>query len=189
MRAKHSLPENKKLIVIGATKLNDPVKGFKYLRQALSILAKKRDDLFLIMFGDIKNAPSFLSDMPIEYRSMGLMSDPSLIAQLYAAADMTVVSSMYETFGQTLIESMACGCPGVSFNNSGQTDIIEHKVNGYLAAYKDAEDLAAGIVWVLDNTERLHLPEACIEKVQTNYTESIVANKYIALYTELLAKQ
>jgi glycosyltransferase involved in cell wall biosynthesis len=189
MRTKHLLPENKRIILIGAYKLNDPVKGFEYLRRALSILVKKRDDLFLIMFGEIKNDPSFLSDMPVEYCSMGLLTDASVIAQLYSAADVTVVPSMYETFGQTLIESMACGCPVVSFNNSGQTDIIDHKVNGYLASYKEAEDLAAGIAWVLDNSEKLHLSEACIEKVQDNYTESIVAAKYIALYKELLTAQ
>ena len=34
---------------------------------------------------------------------MGSLSDPSMIAKLYAAADVTVVASLYETFGQTII--------------------------------------------------------------------------------------
>ena len=74
-----------------------------------------------------------------------------MIAKLYAAADVTVVASLYETFGQTIIEGMACGCPAVSFDNSGQTDIINHLENGYLAKYKDTDDLATGIKWVIDN--------------------------------------
>jgi glycosyltransferase involved in cell wall biosynthesis len=127
-----------------------------------------------------------LSGIPVEYAFMGQISDSSLIAHLYASADVTVVPSYYETFGQTLIESMACGCPAVSFDNSGQTDVIDHKINGYLAKYKDVEDLAAGIEWVLENTERSGLSDACIERVKEHYSESVVANKYINLYKKLL---
>jgi glycosyltransferase involved in cell wall biosynthesis len=186
MRNKYSFPQTKKIILMGAAKINDPIKGFEYLRESLLLLKKRRDDLFLILFGEVKNDSSFLSGIPVDYAFMGQISDSSLIARLYASADVTVVPSYYETFGQTLVESMACGCPAVSFDNSGQTDIIEHKINGYLAKYKDAEDLAAGIEWVLENTEKLRLADTCIEKVRENYSESVVAGKYINLYRNLL---
>jgi glycosyltransferase involved in cell wall biosynthesis len=186
VREQFSFPQTKKIILMGAVKINDPIKGFDRLQQALQILSEKREDIFLVLFGEIKNSPSFLSAIPVEYVSMGRLSDVSMIARLYAAADVTVVPSSYETFGQTLIESMACGCPVVSFNNSGQTDIINHKINGYLAKYKDADDLATGIEWVLENTERLGLSEACVKKVKENYSEPVVAGKYIMLYTALL---
>ena len=80
---------------------------------------------------------------------------------------------------------MACDCPAVSFDNSGQTDIINHLENGYLAKYKDTDDLATGIKWVIDNRESLRLDEACIRKVHDCYKESIIAKKYIALYQSL----
>jgi glycosyltransferase involved in cell wall biosynthesis len=186
IRSKYSFPCEKKIILMGAAKINDQIKGFEYLQQALLLLRKKRDDLFLVLFGDVKNNLSFFSGIPIEYRFMGVLSNPSMIAQLYASADVTVVPSLYETFGQTLIEAMACGCPVVSFDNSGQTDIIDHKVNGYLAKYKDVEDLASGIKWILENKDTVNLSKACLTKVQKNYTESIVAKKYIDLYKQLL---
>jgi glycosyltransferase involved in cell wall biosynthesis len=186
MRSKYSFPQERKIIIMGAAKINDPIKGFKYLQQALRLLNKTRKDIFLVLFGEVKNESAFLSEIPVEYTYLGVLSEPSRIAQLYASADVTVVPSYYETFGQTLIESMACGCPTVSFNNSGQTDIVEHKVNGYLATFQDVNDLAAGIEWVLENTEKLNLSEACVKKVKENYSESVVADKYIALYTNLL---
>jgi glycosyltransferase involved in cell wall biosynthesis len=185
MRSKCSFPRTKKIILLGAAKIDDPIKGFEYLQQALLFLKKKRKDLFLILFGKVKNEKSFLADVPVEYAFMGQISDPSLIAQLYASADVTVVPSYYETFGQTLIESMACGCPAVSFDNSGQTDIIDHKINGYLTKYKDVEDLAAGIEWVLENGDSAKLSEACLKKVRENYSESVVAGKHIDLYAKL----
>ena len=39
-----------------------------------------------------------MSEIPISYVWMGSLSDPSMIAKLYAAADVTVVASLYETF-------------------------------------------------------------------------------------------
>jgi glycosyltransferase involved in cell wall biosynthesis len=186
MRNKYSFPQEKKIIIMGAAKINDPIKGFNILRQTLFLLKKKREDLLLVLFGEIKENASFLSDIPIEYVYMGSLSNMSVIAELYATADVAVVTSYYETFGQTLIESMACGCPVVCFNNSGQTDIVNHQINGYLTKYKDAEDLAAGIEWVLENTEKSGLSEACIKKVKENYSESVVANQYISLYEDLL---
>lgn len=186
-----SLPLNKKIILLGAARINDPIKGFEYLVKALSILkeGEGEGDYFLVLFGGIKGDDSFLSEIPIPYVWMGSLSDPSMIAKLYAAADVTVVASLYETFGQTIIEGMACGCPAVSFDNSGQTDIINHLENGYLAKYKDTDDLATGIKWVIDNRESLRLDEACIRKVHDCYKESIIAKKYIALYQSLCNKR
>lgn len=182
-----SLPLDKKIILMGAARINDPIKGFEYLVKALSVLKERygEEDYFLVLFGGIKGDDSFLSEIPIPYVWMGSLSDPSMIAKLYAAADVTVVASLYETFGQTIIEGMACGCPAVSFDNSGQTDIINHLENGYLAKYKDTDDLATGIKWVIDNRESLRLDEACIRKVHDCYQESVVAGRYIDLYRSL----
>jgi glycosyltransferase involved in cell wall biosynthesis len=46
--------------------------------------------------------------------------------------------------------------------------------------------LATGIEWVLENTEKLGLSDACVKKVEENYSEAVVAKKYISLYTDLL---
>jgi glycosyltransferase involved in cell wall biosynthesis len=46
--------------------------------------------------------------------------------------------------------------------------------------------LAAGIEWVLENTEKLNLSDACVKKVEENYSESVVASQYVALYANLL---
>lgn len=186
-----SLPLDKKIILMGAARINDPIKGFEYLVEALSLLKERKggEDYFLVLFGGIKGDDAFLSEIPIPYVWMGSLSDPSQIARLYAAADVTVVASLYETFGQTIIEGMACGCPAVSFDNSGQTDIISHLGNGYLARYKDTDDLATGIQWVIDHRESSRLDEACIRKVHDCYQESVIAQKYIALYQSLCNKR
>ena len=68
-----------------------------------------------------------------------------------------VVPSKIETFGQTATESLACGTPVVAFNDTGLSDIIEHKKSGYLAKYLNEIDLANGISWVLENSYKNNL--------------------------------
>ena len=177
-----SLPLDKKIILMGAGNLSAPIKGLNYLREALSYI-KNKQEVCLCLFGNIKKEPDFLKSIPVQVVWLHQLSNISDLAKLYAAADVTVVPSLYETFGQTLSESLACGTPVVSFDNSGQTDIIVHKQNGYLAHWKDAHDLANGIEFVLSQDFHRHqLREFAV----THFSEKVIANQYIELYKSLL---
>lgn len=188
VREKLKLPQDKKILLMGAAKLNDPIKGFAYLCDALCKL-QHSNDFLLILFGEVKKDPSFLGNIPVKTLFLGTINQQDVLADLYASADVTVVSSLYETFGQTLTESMACATPTVSFNNSGQTDIIDHKTNGYLAQYKNAEDLAKGIQWVLYEADYEALCANARKKVVENYSEQTVSKKYIELYNEIITNK
>lgn len=183
--ARHNigLPADKQLIIFGAAKLDDPIKGFDFLIAALNLLIKKgMSNLHLLLFGNIKNAKeTFLSAIPIPYTYFGLVSE-DMLPQLFSASDVSVSSSYYETFGLTLIEAQACGCLPVSFNNSGQTDIIQHKENGYLAEYKSASDLAKGIEWALTEGRTTITPQQLRQNVIEKYSDSVIAEEYIKLY-------
>ena len=119
----------------------------------------------------------------VEYTYLGRVKNEEDLSTVYSAANVAVSSSLYETFGQTLIEAQACGCIPVSFNNSGQTDIIKHKENGYLADYLSVESLAKGIEWAMKtDVNRSQLREHVIRM----YSENVVAAKYIDLYCNSL---
>jgi glycosyltransferase involved in cell wall biosynthesis len=49
------------------------------------------------------------------------------------------------------MESMCCGTPVVGFNIGGIPDLIAHGKNGYIAKYKDPEDMVKGIKYCLEN--------------------------------------
>ena len=177
-----SLPYDKKIVLMGAYRIDDPVKGFDFLKEAMHLVYHKNQDVVLVLFGSIKQK-DFLYNTSFPIIQMGLIKDSSTIAQLYAAADVNIVPSYYETFGQTITESMACGCPSVAFNNSGQTDIIDHQINGYLAKYLDFEDLAEGILWCFEHYNLLSIES--LKKIEKTYSEEIVAKQYIELYKNI----
>lgn len=182
-RRKFNLPLDKKLLLFGALNITDTRKGVDYLLKALSLIHK--DDLELVVFGNIKSEIKQLIPVPIH--PMGYLTEETVIADLYNAVDLFVTSSLEENLPNTIMESMACGTPCVGFEIGGIPEMIDHKKNGYVAKYKSAEDLAEGIIWVLDNPDREGISTACVDKVNSCYSEDIVAQKYIALYERLLA--
>ena len=55
--------------------------------------------------------------------------------------------------------------PQFGFNVGGIPEMIDHQVNGYVARYKDPEDLATGIHWVLEVSDYKQLNENAVHKV------------------------
>ncbi|MCR5158758.1 MAG: glycosyltransferase [Prevotella sp.] len=170
------------VIAFGAARIDNPIKGFGYLKEALQLLVTERgfkaEDLRLLLFGQVRDAGIF-QDLPVPYTHLGYIDDSYRLSQVYSASNATVSSSLYETFGQTLIEAMACGCVPVSFDGSGQADIISHQENGFLARRLSAESLAEGIDWALHCQLS---PQDLRRSVLRRYSESVVARQYMELY-------
>ena len=178
--------EERYVIAFGAARIDDPIKGFDYLVEALRLLVSsgrfKASDIRLLLFGQVRNAAIF-DRLPIPYTHLGYIDDAYRLSQVYSASNVTVSSSLYETFGQTLIEAMACGSVPVSFDGSGQADIISHEKNGYLAQRLSAESLAEGIAWGLHSTLTPQELRRCVIR---HYGESVVAQQYVNLYNRIM---
>ena len=187
-RKQLQLPD-KHLIAFGAARIDDPIKGFDYLLEAIQTLIHRgdfeQDELHLLLFGGIKDAKR-LAEVPVSYTYFGHIEEKEQLSALYSAADVTVSASLYETFGQTLAEAQACGCPAVSFGNSGQTDIITHKVDGYLAKAYNTNDLANGIAWALREGKATISPTHLRQSVVQRFSSEVIANKYAQLYEQLI---
>jgi glycosyltransferase involved in cell wall biosynthesis len=182
-RGKLNLPAGKKLILFGAINVTDKRKGIDYLIKAMKRI-REGTDVELVIFGQAKQDIESLLPFPVHFT--GYLKNEQDMSSLYNAVDVYVTSSLEENLPNTIMESMACGTPCVGFNIGGIPEMIDHKQNGYVAEYKNPEDLAVGIEWVLENTEKLNLSDSCVKRVKENYSESVVANRYIALYTNLL---
>jgi glycosyltransferase involved in cell wall biosynthesis len=87
------------------------------------------------------------------------------------------------------MEAMACGVPCIGFKVGGIPEEIDHQKNGYVAAYRDAEDLARGLHWVLAEADREALSAAAVQKVNRCYSQQSVALRYTEVYNEAIAQK
>ena len=74
----------------------------------------------------------------------------------YAAADMVVMPSHYESFGMVALEAMAMGTPVIATEVGGLAHLVQHGQTGFLVAPRDPEGLAARIFELLTNDEFRH---------------------------------
>jgi len=181
------LPTDVPLILFGSVgPLSNDRKGYDLLRDGLDQFGPvDGPEPELVVFGTSEPASPPDFGRPTHYT--GYLGDEESLAVLYAAADVMVVPSRYEGFGQTVSEAMACGTPVVAFDATGPSDIVVDRETGYLAAPYDPADLAIGIGWVLDDEARLQrLSEQARDRAVTKYHYTDVARQYRDLYESLV---
>ena len=177
------LPQNKRLVLFGAMNAtSDPRKGFKELSEALHKI--ENSDIEVVVFGN--SEPQEPEDLGLKAHYVGELCDNQSLVTLYNAADVMVVPSRQENLSNAIMESLACGTPVVAFDVGGNSDMVEHKLNGYLAEPFDASDLKTGIEWVLGHKRYNELSSNAREKVLREFESSLVAGKYMELYREIL---
>ncbi len=185
-RSTLGLPREGRLILFGAARIDNPIKGINYAIDALNYLFDNDPELSsnttVVFFGAIRHR-ALLDRLRFPHVHLGRVSDPMRLRRLYASADVVLSTSLYETLPGTLIEGLAAGCLPVTFDRGGQRDIVDHLKNGYIARYKDIEDVAAGIVWALNqNVDR----EALHRDIDRRFGPDTVATRYIDLFNQLV---
>jgi len=186
-RKEYGLKNDKKYILFGSI---DPsgnrLKGFEELRKAIGYIDNTETEL--IVFGTKKRDPYPGLNKKIHYP--GWIVNEEDLATLYSAADVMVVPSLQEAFGQTASEAMACGTPVVAFDGTGVADIVEHQKTGYLAKPFEPESLAEGITWVLEDKERLKgLSINARDRAVEEFDIKGVTDRYVSLYNKILSSQ
>lgn len=176
------LNPSKKIIAFGAINALDIArKGYSELKKALTLLKNKKN-IQLVIFGASQGEPI----EGIDTLYLGHLNDDISLKIAYSAADAFITPSLAENLSNVIMESLACGTPVVAFDIGGNSDMIEHKINGYLA--KDYKDLAVGIEWILGLDEMVHrsLCNNSRKKVTQNFNCDIVSLQYIQTYKEIL---
>jgi len=183
-----NLPQDKQLVLFGALSATTDIrKGFHLLLLALRYLSKSGwgERLELAVFGATQ--PENPVDLGFKTHYLGHINEDLSLANVYSAADVMIVPSIQESFGQTASESLACGTPVVAFDATGLKDIVDHKQDGYLAQPFEIEDLAKGIAWTLEDKERHQkLCKYAREKAEQKFALELQARRYMSLYADIL---
>lgn len=175
----------KPLILYGAMQAaTDRIKGFASLLSALKILDSQGYKSRLVVFGaDAQELPMAFKNIDVTF--VGFINNSGVLAALYSIADVNVVPSFTEVFGQTASEAMACGTPVVAFRCTGIQDVVAEGC-GYLAEPYSSEDLANGIRYCIENNPDNILGKAARESAVKRFAIDVVAKQYKELYETII---
>jgi glycosyltransferase involved in cell wall biosynthesis len=103
------------------------------------------------------------------------------------AADVVVLPSVAEQFGQVLVEGMACELPAVAVNRHGPAEIIDDGETGWLVEPDDRDGLAAALVEAVnDPAERRRRGTNARATALERYAWPALAERVAAVYAQTL---
>ncbi len=146
----------------------EPLKGIDTLLCAMSILQERHPDAVRNTCVAIIGGDPWADDLDAEMarlqqlrRDLGIhdlvtflgAKDQDVLPYYYAAAEMVVMPSHYESFGMVALEAMAMGTPVIASEVGGLAHLVQHGYNGYHVPSRDPEALAARILELLQDVD------------------------------------
>ncbi len=162
-----------------------PLKGLNYLLKALARLVREREDVSLVVVGQLANGSRtarLIRRLKLDerVRFVSGLSNDELVCE-YNRAEIAVVPSLYEGFGLPAGEAMACGTPVVSTTGGALPEVVGDA--GVLVSPGDDRALAGAIGALLDDPARRRaLGEAGRERIEQHFDWQRVAEGVVATY-------
>jgi D-inositol-3-phosphate glycosyltransferase len=182
----------------------EPLKGVDTLIKAMSIVRKtcktfRCPHYLVIIGGDPEEDPEEmsaemsrlqelcqalgLSEMILFLGKRGQMTLP----YYYAAAEVVVMPSRYESFGMVALEAMACGTPVIASRVGGLAHLIRDGETGYVVPSQDPEALAEKLRLVfVDHELRTRLGAQAARYAHDFCWESI-SSQIVDVYEEMVS--
>jgi glycosyltransferase involved in cell wall biosynthesis len=167
-----------------------PVKGHRFLLEALALLAERYPRLHVAIAGRGELEAGLRArarDLRVEgrFHLLGLRSD---IANLLAAADVFVLPSLSEGVPLAVLEAMLAGRPIVATAVGDVPTVLMDGRAGVLVPPGDAAALASGLAQLLaDPTQARRLSTAASERAAEAYTVDTMLERYVSVYDRLMA--
>lgn len=187
LRKKLNIPMEKIVFITSAAGgSKNPQKGGTYLLDALKRM-KHKEKIVFISLGENKS-DSFIEGL--DCISTGHVYNEKELAEWYAAADIFLYPSIADNCPLTVLEAMACALPVITFDTGGIPEMVTHMVDGYVARYKDVEDLADGMQLFINDGELRESAGSCARAVvEKSFTIEKMVNSYLNLYYEILERE
>ena len=177
------IPQDARVVLFVANTMTVKRKGLRLLVEALGSI-QSSTNLFLLSVG-VGNLPLPAN---LTHIHLGYVNNDRLLALVYSAADVFVISSLQDNLPNTVLEAMACGIPAVGFAVGGIPDMIRPGYTGLLVNPGDVQGLVQAIYQILEDHEmKAAYSLNCRQVVEQEYTPQVQASRYVELYQQMLS--
>lgn len=119
------------------------------------------------------------ADIVRVYRSALCVVLPSVYRHVYGGE-----TAIPELLGQTLLEGMSCGAPGICTNVASMPEIVEDGRSGFIVPPNDPSALCRKIVWLRDHpSEAAQMGAAARQRVHDKFTWPAVIERCLEIYS------
>ncbi|MGB5217786.1 MAG: glycosyltransferase family 4 protein [Smithella sp.] len=180
-----SRPENSIIVTNSA---DTPLKGLRYLLEAVDLIRKKQPVKLTVIGEPKKNGTikKLVTDLGIEdiVHFTGRI-DNEEFAGYYSNATIAVVPSLYEGFGLPAAEAMACGVPLISTSGGALPEVVGDA--GIIVPPADAASLAREIIFLFNHPDqRKKMSQAGMTRVDAIFNWSKAAGDMVDVYREAI---
>lgn len=190
-REKYNLKDDKIVLFLGRLV---KLKGVDLLIDAFNDLSKNLEKIKLVIVGPdvgvLEELKEQVKDLKIEDKIIftGPLFEKDKI-HAYIDADVYVLPSSYEIFGNTVLEALACGIPVVVTDRSGVGSLIkELDINhelGYVVEY-DKDQLKNSILSVLNTKTSKSIAKRRREIIKAEFDQENITKKIELLYKKVI---
>lgn len=171
-------------LIVTSSRLQD----YKKVDEAIRALTDLESSVHLVVLGDgpdRRRLEALASDLDLSHRVSfaGYVNDPF---PWYRKAEFFVLPSMWEGFGNVLIESMACGCQVVANARAwAPPEVLGYGEYGFLYEGGVPGALAVAIQEASENPK----PTDSLIEYARQFTDKRAAGEYQALFDSLLSEK
>lgn len=171
--------KDEKIILHVTANFKDPIKGGNYVLEIA-----KRFEMYNIKF-IIVGSNSEIDNLPKNIIVLPKTKNQKRLADLYSMADITLLTSVKETFSMVTAESLSCGTPVIGFKAGGPESIALSQYSEFVN-HGDINSLENVILkWVY--SEKFNKKDIA-NLAKTHYSKEKMYNSYLVIYEDIIKR-
>ena len=184
LRERYSI--NKEELVLLFVSNNFKLKRLQLVLEALFLLKNNKIRLFVIGTDNHTTYQRWAVNSGLADQVL-FLGPKRNIEKYYAASDIFVLPTLYDAFANVCLEAMACGLPIITSDSNGAADLIRDNENGYILKTQKADELAARIKALEDESDRVRMGAVAAAEA-ASFTMEKHISEVLVIYDRVINK-
>lgn len=184
--------ERKPFRIMTTASADQPLKGLRFLLEAIAALKPDYPELELLVVGKLKEGGQTEKELKQlklgdSVKFVSGISTENLV-EYYCEAAIAVSPSLYEGFGLPAGEAMSCGCAVISSDGGALPEVVGNA--GLIVKAGDSDALAGALKEFLDSPQkRTYYGELGRARILDTFSWTVTAGQFIQFYRQVLSQQ
>ena len=179
--------KDKSFVFLFIGRLNKDKGIFDLIKSFELVNSKHPQAALLIVGSDEENILPFIQNHILYNKSIFYHEATPRPQDFMAMTDILCLPSYREGFGSVVIEAAACGTPSIGSDIYGLSDAIENGKSGYLFPVGSVNDLAAKMIYSIENPQILkQVSEYGMKRAKERFSDQLSSELLVNYYQSIL---